>query len=228
MGECGRHTANFFKAFIGTNVAYNNCEERLSSRDDFVPKQICYLNNFIQQNRKEEKTVDVNINNIKEEKIELNPCAVSSQLLKKSKEKKFNLLLIATSLDEHEIAQKLQDNLRPDSYSMLPIALDITDEDEFNSLKRKLSNMDKESLIAAIQNCTGNFLDSARNDLQERNEKYWKRRNSNNEAARRSREAKRARFSWIQKRSKELEVENENLRKELKFLEEKVSALNNV
>jgi len=52
----------------------------------------------------------------------------------------------------------------------------------------------------------------------DRDQRYWQRRNRNNAAARRSREAKRAKDIEMWKRAQSLESENAQLRKELKEL----------
>ena len=51
---------------------------------------------------------------------------------------------------------------------------------------------------------------------EQKDEKYWKRRNKNNVAARRSREAKRVKENQIALRTAFLEKENETLKSELK------------
>ncbi len=50
---------------------------------------------------------------------------------------------------------------------------------------------------------------------EKKNQRYWERRIRNNDAARKSREAKRIRDNQILMRAKYLEQENETLRKEL-------------
>ena len=150
-----------------------------------------------------------------------------SQLLQKLQQNKVNLVLVATSLDESDVVQKLKGSLDPETSSMIPLVFD-----------EKNNAVDQEpSSEPASPNCESNTdfsetseendpgtkqLCSRKARAQLKDEKYWKRRTNNNEAAKRSREAKRARFVWIENRTKELDVENENLHQQLKRLEHKV------
>lgn len=59
----------------------------------------------------------------------------------------------------------------------------------------------------------------------EKDDKYWKRRNRNNEAARRSRDMRRQREIEISLQCKELEKENARLKKELQKLKDKANKL---
>ena len=159
----------------------------------------------------------------------LQPIAIPEpdSLLDKLHDKKVNLVLVATSLDENDVVQKLKGNLDPKTFSMIPLSFDENNNavNQFNSelelmpLKRE-SNTDYG--IKPERPKSKNELRSKRTTAPQKDEKYWKRRTSNNDAARRSREAKRARFAWIQNRVNELEVENANLQKELEGLEQKV------
>lgn len=58
-----------------------------------------------------------------------------------------------------------------------------------------------------------------------KDDKYWKRRIRNNEAARRSRDMRRQREIEISEKWKQLERENERLKKEVQKLKEKASEL---
>ncbi|XP_020911159.1 thyrotroph embryonic factor [Exaiptasia diaphana] len=59
----------------------------------------------------------------------------------------------------------------------------------------------------------------------EKDERYWKRRTRNNEAARRSRDMRRQREIEISTQCKELEKENARLKKELQKLKDKANKL---
>lgn len=59
----------------------------------------------------------------------------------------------------------------------------------------------------------------------EKDDKYWKRRTRNNEAARRSRDMRRQREIEISTQCKELEKENARLKKELQKLKDKANKL---
>lgn len=164
-----------------------------------------------------------------DKKSQLNLRQVSCQLLHKLQEKRVNLVLVATSLDENDVVQKLKSSLDPETYSMIPLSFDesnntvnnqVNSISELASIKRE-SNTDYAKPNPKVPNESKNLC-SKKTTAQQKDEKYWKRRTSNNEAARRSREAKRAHFIWIQNRTKELEVENANLHKELKNLEQKM------
>jgi preprotein translocase subunit SecD len=61
-----------------------------------------------------------------------------------------------------------------------------------------------------------------KNSEQEKDGRYWKRRTSNNEAAKKSRDARKARLEWIENRAEELELENALLRKQLDNLTQEV------
>ena len=56
-----------------------------------------------------------------------------------------------------------------------------------------------------------------------KDDRYWKRRKKNNEAAKRSRTAKQSRFAFMEKRIKELEAENAEKKEHLRILEQKIS-----
>lgn len=58
-----------------------------------------------------------------------------------------------------------------------------------------------------------------------KDDRYWKRRNRNNEAARRSRDMRRQREIEISTQCRELETENARLKKELQKLKEKANKL---
>lgn len=152
----------------------------------------------------------------------------SCMLLQKLQEKKINLILVATSLDNNDLVQKLEGSLDPKTSSMIPVSYNpnnnvtnqVNSDSKLGSLKRENNTGDK-NIPARSDQCKKQFGSKLMN-THEKDEKYWKRRTSNNEAAKRSREAKRARFLWIQKRTKELEVENASLQKELEILNTKV------
>ena len=152
---------------------------------------------------------------------------VSDQLLQKLQEKRVNLVLVATSLDENDVVQKLSGSLDPQTSSMIPLSFDENNK-SVNQLNFGLGALKGESNVNT-KNRDNKHKDQIKHKCasaaQQKDEKYWKRRTSNNEAARRSREAKRSRFVWIQKRTKELEIENLRLQKELKSLERKVLEL---
>lgn len=148
----------------------------------------------------------------------------SCMLLQKLQEKKVNLVLVATSIDNNDLMQKLKDSLDPKTSSMIPVSYDPNNNatNQVNS-GLKLGSLKRENSTDMIEDhAESNQCKKQSTNAHDKNEKYWKRRTSNNEAARRSREAKRARFLWIQKRTKELELENANLQKELEILNRKV------
>ena len=170
----------------------------------------------------------------KKPQLHLRQVSRSCMLLQKLQEKKINLILVATSLDNNDLVQKLEGSLDPNTSSMIPVSYDpnnnatnqVNSDLRLDSLKREDSTDDIKNSAGSNQ-CKKQF-DSKLTNAHEKDEKYWKRRTSNNEAARRSREAKRARFLWIQKRTKELEVENASLQKELEILNRKVLKRKNI
>ena len=152
---------------------------------------------------------------------------VSDQLLQKLQEKRVNLVLVATSLDENDVVQKLSGSLDPQTSSMIPLSFDENKKSvkqlNFGSgTQKREGNVNTKNRVNKHKD---EIKHKCASEAQQKDEKYWKRRTSNNEAARRSREAKRSRFIWIQKRTKELEIENVRLQKELQSLEKKVLEL---
>lgn len=174
-------------------------------------------------------------------KSEQHTTAPSYELLQKLQESKLNLVLVATSLDQNDVLQKLENTLDPKTNRMIPLTfkddkkdnvdvsriLDtfIPDEQELSESPSASDETENSNEENSDDGKKSKRTSLKRKQVQGKDEKYWKRRNSNNEAARRSREAKRARFNWIEARTKELEVENARLEEQLKTLRSKMSEL---
>lgn len=155
--------------------------------------------------------------------------APSFKLLQKLQENKVNLIVVATSLDESEIVKKLNTTLDPETCSMMPLPLTDVGASKYRSdagsSSEELDTEDDEAEIGNEKVVRGKRISRKRKSELAKDTRYWKRRNSNNEAAKRSRLAKRSRFVWIEKKTKELEEENIKLAKQLKSLESRVSDL---
>jgi hypothetical protein len=246
MGECiYEYPVEFMSDFFQTrNVLPRTYRKGTDASEDFFGLQSnnCFIHaelDYFDQILKEHYTeptytrnetkdyqaldnnfLDISVN----KKPQLNLNMVSNQLLQKLQEKSVNLVLVATSLDENYVVQKIKGSLDPQTSSMIPLSFDEKYDytNQLNSTSG-LASLKRESKTnySMTEDKSKKFSSSK---LQ-KDEKYWKRRTSNNEAARRSREAKRSRFTWIQNRIKELEVENANLQKELNSLEQKVLQL---
>ena len=168
--------------------------------------------------------------------------APSYELLQKLREKKLNLILVATSLDEDYVLQKLKGALDTKTSRMIPLSMKNDDKKNNVNVSSKTvhdimpeevgeesSSIDDSSQIDKRDGARTANLNVKRKQKQGgKDEKYWKRRSSNNDAARRSREAKRTRFVWIEARSKQLELENAKLEEQLKTLQSKISKLENL
>ncbi len=208
------------------------------SNNFFIHAELDYFDQILQEHfedptktlneTKDYLALAENLSGLKgDKKPQLNLRQAPCQFLQKLQKKRINLVLVATSLDENDVVQKLKGNLDPKTFSMIPLSFDennnavnqFNSELELMSLKRE-GNTDYG--IKPERPESKNKLRPKRTTAPQKDEKYWKRRTSNNDAARRSREAKRARFAWIQNRVNELEVENANLQKELEGLEQKV------
>lgn len=237
---------------FGRNVLMN--EELLGIQDNSTvgEEEMQYVNDLLQFSYKEHDNnpksllesiycseLGENQNSVIEsdestENTESKPTQDSMKLIENLQKNDLNLLLLATSLSEDLIRKKLHESLDSDSFSLIPIPLDNNSKSKANSqidvclnLASLIDGKCKSKSNSRFLNLCAKQLKSKRKSESEKDEKYWKRRRSNNEAARRSREAKRARLCWIQDRTKELEVENELLREELLKLEEKVLAAEN-
>lgn len=145
-------------------------------------------------------------------------------LLDSLQDKKVNLVLVATSLDENDVGRKLANTLDPTKSKMIPLTFDdntkgISDEDDAHSNHRSSTGTYQGNNESGdVKN-----LGPARNKSgKEKDKGYWKRRTSNNEAAKKSRDARKARLEWIENRTKELEVENGALKKQLEDLTQEV------
>lgn len=166
----------------------------------------------------------------------------SYELLQKLREKKVNLILVATSLDEDCILQKLKGALDAKTSRMIPLLMKNDDKKNNVNVSKTVHDIMPEEVVGESHLMNGDVfqidkrddattanLNAKRKHTQDgKDDKYWKRRSSNNEAAKRSREAKRARFVWIEARSKELEVENARLEEQLETLQSKISKLENL
>lgn len=171
------------------------------------------------------------------EKLEHCIPASSYELVMKLQESNLNLILVATSLDEDEVLQKLERTLDSETCRAIPLTFknDRMDDVNVSSISSSVSSEDLQLECTTAKDETKSKNKENAKDLsriaikrkqsEEKDEKYWMRRNRNNEAAKKSREAKRARFVWIEARTKELEVENARLEEQLKMLETKVSEL---
>lgn len=120
---------------------------------------------------------------------------------------------------------------------------DITSETE-NSLKARTStwkvssSADKQCLATSVEiegvAYTYNLMPTSKSRKIKRrsvpgrmkDEKYWDRRSKNNEAAKRSRDLRRKKEMSVASKAAELEIENEELKAEVKFLKERVKVLN--
>lgn len=163
-----------------------------------------------------------------------------SDTLAKLQSKQMNLILLATPMDQEEVIKKLQATLDPKTSQMIPLCgKEIKNLHTVNGTGE--GDSDLLSQCSSTTDCSNDgeySIDENNNSIDENNtkisgttksyqkrkqrgvkdDKYWKRRNSNNEAAKRSREAKRQRFIWIEKRSCELEIENRELEERLEEL----------
>ncbi|XP_028406664.1 uncharacterized protein LOC114529111 [Dendronephthya gigantea] len=175
----------------------------------------------------EENLSDLIEENMKPQSISQDTC----QLLQKLQRKRVNLVLVATSLEESDVVQRLKSSLDPLTSSMIPLSFEESksvgvDRDhpgfELASIKHEGEAEAEDGKNTERYSKGKQQLGFQETISKPKDAKYWKRRSSNNEAARRSREAKRIRFIWIQNRTKELEIENSSLQKELKILEQKV------
>lgn len=146
-------------------------------------------------------------------------------LLDKLHDKKVNLVLVATSLDESDVVTKLESTLDPAESSVVVLKFDDTTND--------ISHND--NAYATCRPSTETHEDQQERDLrrtgatttrktseQGTGERYRKRRTSNNEAAKKSRDGRKAHFEWTQSRIKVLEEENALLRTELDNLTQEV------
>lgn len=246
MGECIFENAGNFmfdSSQAKKNLPRINQEPfGIQNSSYFVPTDVDYFDEVLLEGHYADRSLSETIGysvldkklsaTLKEnKKPQLNLRQVSCQLLQKLREKRVNLVLVATSLDENDVVQKLKGSLDPGTTSMIPISFNENNNDINNensgvgSVKIKRENETDFAPNSHRSNQVKNELRSKKTTPHQKDEKYWKRRISNNEAARRSREAKRTRYIWIQNRTKELEVENVSLQNELSCLQQKVLAL---
>ena len=148
----------------------------------------------------------------------------AQSLLDSLHDKKVNLVLVATSLDENDVVRKLENTLDPTKSKMIPLTFDdttkgISDDGNLHGSHQSSSETYESNnhtndvkKLGPTQKKSGKVKDNG----------YWKRRTSNNEAAKKSRHARKARLEWIENRTKELEVENESLKKQLENLTQEV------
>lgn len=145
-------------------------------------------------------------------------------LLDSLHDKKVNLVLVATSLDENDVVRKLENTLDPTKSKMIPLTFDdntkgISDEGDLHGSHRSST----ETYEGNNQtNDVKKIGPTRKKSGKEKDKGYWKRRTSNNEAAKKSRDARKARLEWMENRTKELEVENESLKKQLENLTQEV------
>ena len=151
----------------------------------------------------------------------------SCSLLNNLHDKKVNLVLVATSLEESDVVKKLKTALDPEKSSMIPLNFD--DSSSSSADMGQSHETDTPGVVTYDYNPDSDNVrytgtsKTRRNSEPIKDDKYWKRRSSNNEAAKKSRDAKKARFEWIEIRTKELEEENASLTKELDRLTKEVS-----
>jgi hypothetical protein len=151
----------------------------------------------------------------------LQPIAIPEPdtLLDKLHDKKVNLVLVATSLDEGDVVRKLRSTLDPAKSRMIPLKYNNntnTISDSRSSTETYQANTESNGVKYNVSRKTN------KNSEQEKDGRYWKRRTSNNEAAKKSRDARKARLEWIENRAEELELENALLRKQLDNLTQEV------
>lgn len=143
----------------------------------------------------------------------------------KTQDKKINLVLVATSLEESDVMKKLKCTFDSARSSMIPLKFDdvihVSDKQNaplshlsFNEASKDDAKSDDDKLSKS--------KGKNRKPEKDKNARYQKQRSSNNEAAKKSRDARKTRFQWIEERAKALERENEILRKELEDLKNKV------
>ena len=161
----------------------------------------------------------------------MQPTAIRGEpnsLLDKLHDKKINLVLVATSLDESDVVKKLESTLDPTKSNLIPLKFnhEKKSHDDNGILVNRRSSTESHDSKSELNDVKSSGPKSPRrtnkNSAQEKDGKYWKRRSSNNEAAKKSRDARKARFEWIENRTKELDVENASLRKELDNLTQEV------
>ena len=158
--------------------------------------------------------------------------AADSMLLKN-----INLELVATSFDEKDVVEKRKGTLVPTKFGIILRKFEDSTNGSSDKIGKHLSN-------SRDDNCTaqGDKYSASGDDVrptgtkrvreEDKDEKYWKRRTRNNAAAKKSRDAKKLRFDWFEKRAKELEAENASLREHIQILTqeflEKEKALKNL
>ena len=132
--------------------------------------------------------------------------------------KKITLVPLATSLDKENISENLKRGLGVEEDKIIPFPNnDMTNNTESQYRLGKVS----------VLEAKGNKLQTGKRGLKrvhegEKGERYWKQRMKNNAAAKKSRVAKKNRFVLMEKRIKELEVENAEKKEYLRTLEQKV------
>ena len=157
----------------------------------------------------------------------MQPTAIRGEpnlLLDKLHDKKINLVLVATSLDESDVVKKLESTLDPTKSNLIPLKFNHEKKShEDNGIIVSTESHESKSELNDVKSTAPKSpRRTNKNSAQGKDGKYWKRRSSNNEAAKKSRDARKARFEWIENRTKELDVENASLRKELDNLTQEV------
>lgn len=166
-------------------------------------------------------------------------CHTSSKqhlMLDKINDKKLNLVLVATSLDEKDVVTQLKNTI---GSSMIPLKFgkcnsicQLAMNQTAHSGRRSQASIGSQEMNTEDVTFRTSERGKRTRKISEPNEnakdgKYWKRRSSNNESAKRSRDARKARLEWIEKRTKELEIENVALRQQLDSLTLEVSKMEN-
>ncbi|CAB4016659.1 Nuclear factor interleukin-3-regulated [Paramuricea clavata] len=159
--------------------------------------------------REKNKEFNTNLPNL------LFPVSHSQQYLQS---KEITLALLATSLDKENISENLKRGLGVEEDKMIP----FPNNDMTNNTESQY-RLSKQCVLEA----EGNKLQTAKRSLKRvhegrKGERYWKQRMKNNAAAKKSRVAKKNRFVLMEKRIKELEIENAEKKEYLRTLEQKV------
>jgi hypothetical protein len=216
-----------------------NEEQSKTAKDCTVDTELKRFNDILMQHSEQSGNLhvdfsrsDISIVSTGSKINRMQPIAISNEpdsLLDQLHDKKINLVLVATSLDESDVVKKLKSTLDPAKASMIPLKFDTEKnsyEDNGILVNCRASNETYESKTAESSDVKFSGPKSPRrtnkNSGQEKDGKYWKRRSSNNEAAKKSRDARKARFEWMENRAKELDVENASLRKQLEDLTQEV------
>lgn len=218
---------NFCYSFISTNPSYDYdqklCHLMEPAVDDSI-KNICstpYEGNYM--NNCSSESISLNIGEILSENFLQWPFSFREQCLEsKVKRTALKPCVIKNIIYQDKPEFGMENFQAPYNFPHVakPVSDSLTGSENIPSIKNVFNSYEEKNIFDS--NTT---LCSVKRDLDasENEEKYWKRRKKNNAAARKSRNARKNRFAFMEKRIKELEVENAEQKKYLNALKQKLS-----